>query len=239
MRYLIKYTKESEIKFISHLDVLRTVQRIIRRARLPIEFSKGFNPHMDISIAQPLSVGMYSSGEYMDIVLTETLSENYIKEVLNQNSPAGIRILDISMVPVKENEKKLPQSMALIDAAKYEIHIKYSDTKSLEKELSTLLKNNQWEIVKKSKSGEKLVNIKPMIKEFNFEVLNNTLKINSIVSCGSRENLSAELLSDFIKMNTSAVLKDSFTDIERKEMYAYRGKELVPLHKIVINTKNN
>lgn len=81
---------------------------------MPIEFSKGFNPHMDISIAQPLSVGMYSSGEYMDIVLTETLSENYIKEVLNQNSPAGIRILDISMVPVKENEKKLPQSMALI-----------------------------------------------------------------------------------------------------------------------------
>ena len=53
VRYLIKYTKESEIKFISHLDLMRTIQRVIRRAALPIEYSKGFNPHMTISIAQP------------------------------------------------------------------------------------------------------------------------------------------------------------------------------------------
>lgn len=234
MRYLIKYTKESEIKFISHLDVLRTIQRIIRRARLPIEYSKGFNPHMNISIAQPLSVGMYSSGEYMDVVLTEKLNEKYIKEELNQNSPAGIHILDVTMVPVKENEKKFPQSMALIDAAKYEIHIKYSDTNALEKELISLLQNNEWKIVKKSKSGEKLVNIKPMIKEFKFEVLKGLLKVSTVVACGSRENLSAELLSDFIKMNTSAVLKDSFTEIERKEMYAYKDKKLVSLHEIAV-----
>ena len=54
VRYLIKYSKESEIKFIAHLDLMRTIQRIIKRSELPIEYSKGFNPHMAVSIAQPL-----------------------------------------------------------------------------------------------------------------------------------------------------------------------------------------
>ena len=60
MRYLTKFTKEENIKFISHLDVLKTIQKNIRRAGLPVEFSQGFNPHMNTSIAQPLSVGVYS-----------------------------------------------------------------------------------------------------------------------------------------------------------------------------------
>ncbi|MDZ5035507.1 TIGR03936 family radical SAM-associated protein, partial [Clostridium perfringens] len=68
MRYVIKFTKESSVKFISHLDLMRTIQRVIRRADLPMEYSKGFNPHMALSIAQPLSVGVYSDAEYMDIV---------------------------------------------------------------------------------------------------------------------------------------------------------------------------
>lgn len=72
VRYLIKFTKEADIKFVAHLDLMRTIQRIIRRSGLPIEYSKGFNPHMTLSIAQPLSVGVYSEGEYMDIVLSKT-----------------------------------------------------------------------------------------------------------------------------------------------------------------------
>ena len=73
MRYLIKFSKGEGIKFISHLDLMRTIQRIIRRSGVPIEYSKGFNPHMALSLAQPLSVGVYSDGEYMDIVLTEEI----------------------------------------------------------------------------------------------------------------------------------------------------------------------
>ena len=46
MRYLIKFTKDADIKFVSHLDLMRTIQRIVRRAELPVEYSKGFNPHI-------------------------------------------------------------------------------------------------------------------------------------------------------------------------------------------------
>jgi Uncharacterized protein conserved in bacteria len=68
---------------------MRTIQRVIRRAGLPIEYSKGFNPHMNLSLAQPLPVGVHSQGEYMDVVFTEELEETDILKKLNENSPQG------------------------------------------------------------------------------------------------------------------------------------------------------
>ena len=115
VRYAIKFTKESHIKFISHLDLMRTIQRIIRRAGLPIQYSKGFNPHMDLSIAQPLSVGIYSSGEYMDIVLTEEIEELDIVNKLNKSAPSGIKVIKAVGIPLLPNTKKVPQAMALIE----------------------------------------------------------------------------------------------------------------------------
>ena len=108
MRYLIKFTKEPNIKFISHLDVLRTIQRNIRRADLPIEYSQGFNPHMATSIAQPLSVGVYSSGEYMDMVLTREMNEEEIIKRLNETAPSGIKYISALAIPYVEGQKKVP-----------------------------------------------------------------------------------------------------------------------------------
>ncbi len=167
VRYLIKYTKESEIKFISHLDLMRTIQRVIRRARLPIEYSKGFNPHMTISIAQPLSVGSYSKGEYMDVVFTEDIDENQILKNLNENAPRGVIFLDVKKVENKENSKA-PQAMAIIDAAKYIIKLKVKDVNKALEDIKNLNKESQWNIVKKSKKGEKEVDIKPLIKEISY-----------------------------------------------------------------------
>ena len=95
---------------------MRTIQRVIRRADLPMEYSKGFNPHMALSIAQPLSVGVYSDAEYMDIVLVEELEEKEIIDRLNAKTASGIKFLNARKVITKEGEKKLPQTMALVDA---------------------------------------------------------------------------------------------------------------------------
>lgn len=199
---------------------MRTIQRVIRRGRLPIEYSKGFNPHMSISIAQPLSVGMYSSGEYMDVILTETLKESYIKDIFNENSPDGIRCLNVVMVPHRENEKKIPQSMAVIDAARYIIDIKYENTDNLNDELVQLSRLKEWNIVKKSKSGEKDINIKSMVRDLKYKIAQDGIRINTVLATGSKENLSAELLAKFILDNTSMGCKDRFIDIQRIDMYA-------------------
>lgn len=232
MRYLIKYSKESEIKFISHLDLMRTIQRIIRRTDLPIEYSKGFNPHMNVSIAQPLSVGMYSCGEYMDVGLSEDMTEEYIKGKLRENLPRGIQIFEVVKV-INEEGKKVPQAMALIDGAKYSINIKYSDTTSLADEINKILKEKEWITIKIGKDSEKSVDIKPMVKNFKYEVLEHGLKLGALISCGSRENLSAKLIAKYIKENTSAAVSEAFVDVKREEMYAYSQNELVPLYKYV------
>ncbi|WP_072894584.1 TIGR03936 family radical SAM-associated protein [Clostridium fallax] len=233
MRYLIKFTKESDIKFISHLDLMRTIQRIIRRAELPIEYSKGFNPHMSLSIAQPLSVGVYSTGDYLDIVLTETLPNEEVKNILNNYTCKGIKFLEVSNIEVVMNQKRVPQGMALIDAALYTIKIKYNNTSKIEEEMKELLSKKEWVTVKKSKKGEKTVDIKPLVKEFKYWVKDECLIVNTLIACGSRENLSADLLANFIKEHTTDANKDAFVEIKREEMYALKGKKLVPLYKYI------
>lgn len=230
MRYLIKYTKEGNIKFISHLDLMRTIQKVIKRAALPIKYSKGFHPHMAVSIAQPLGVGVYSAGEYMDIILEEELDEKEIIDRLNEKTASGVKFILAKKIIEVENEKKLPQSMALIDACRYTVKVLYEDVSNLEKELNSLLEKSEWNIVKKTKKSEKEVNIRPLIHELKFWIKDNELILNLLLASGSREHLSADLVVKYIKENTTAVKEDAFVDIKREEMYFLKNEKLLPLY---------
>ncbi|KEI15192.1 TIGR03936 family radical SAM-associated protein [Clostridium novyi] len=207
MRYLIKYTKEDEIKYVAHLDLMRTIQRILRRSELPVEYSKGFNPHIILSIAQPLSVGVASKGEYMDVEFKEEVNENIIKEKLNASTPLGIKILEVVKTKEKIGEKKTPPSMAAVQAAEYKIILKCIDGKKAEEE----------------------VYIRALIKNINFSVSDNKLNINTLVSCGSVDNLSAQAMSQYIKDNIEGIDKEAFTYIERQELFAYKEDKLLTL----------
>lgn len=229
MRYLVKFSKEDIIKFVGHLDLMRTIQRLLRRSGLPLEFSKGFNPHVNMSLAQPLAVGVYSSGDYMDLELSEDVDTEVVMEKLNKAAPPGIKIFKV--VKVKEiQNKKVFKSMASVDAAKYSINIKYNDTTLLESEIKTLLKKENWETIKKSKTKESSVNIKPLIKKFEYTIRDNVLTVDTLVACGSRQNLSPELMAKFIQNNTQGANLDAFIDIKREEMYASSKNGLIPLY---------
>ncbi|MCY6371866.1 TIGR03936 family radical SAM-associated protein [Clostridium ganghwense] len=230
MRYLIKYTKEDNIKYVSHLELMRTIQRMIRRSELPVEYSKGFNPHIILSIAQPLSVGVYSKGEYMDLIFSKESDPNYIKEQLNMNSPMGIKIVDVIKVREKIGDKKAPQAMAAIEAAEYNMKLKCIYPQNIEKELKELMTHEEWNTIKRSKKGSKEVNIKPLIKKFNYKVNESILEINTLVTCGSKGNLSAQLLGEYIKEKIQGIDKEAFIHIERQDMFAYMEKKLLPLN---------
>ena len=233
VRYIIKFTKESNIKFISHLDLMRTIQRVIRRADLPMEYSKGFNPHMALSIAQPLSVGVYSDAEYMDIVLVEELNENEVIDRLNSKTAAGIKFLTAKKVINKEGQKKLPQTMDLVDAARFTIKILCEDAKVVEEKLKELNEKSEWITIKKSKKGEKEVNLKNMIKENKFWISNDELIMNILVSSGSREHLSPDLVVSYIKSNIPEIVDDAFVDIKREEMYVLDRNKYIPIYKFI------
>lgn len=230
VRYLVKFTKESEIKFVGHLDLMRTIQRTVKRSGLPVAYSEGFNPHVSLSLAQPLAVGVYSSGDYFDVRLLEDIDESEVINAIQKAAPSGIKILDAVKIFDRENKKAF-KSMAVIGAAEYRIRMRYVDVSTLEKEMKTLLESRSWKITKKSKSGEREVDIKPMIKNIDFKIEGNILEINAMINCGSSENLSPELLAKYIKKHTSNCDLEAFTDIRRNEMYALRGNDIIPLYK--------
>lgn len=233
VRYLIKYNKGDKIKFVSHLDIMRNIQRTFKRSGLPVEYSNGFNPHMKMSIAQPLAVGVYSDGEYMDVEFQREVSEKEIKDKFNEAAPEDIKIIDVLKIDKKyyEDGKKVEQSMAAVMEAKYLIQIKYKDIISLEEELKALLEKQQWMTLKKSKSGDKIIDIKPLVKKLFYKIEDNYLMIDTFLCCGSRQNLSPELLCNFIKENTSKVDNEAFSDIKREEMYGIKDNNMISLSK--------
>ncbi len=233
VRYLIKFTKNDSIKFISHLDLMRTLQKIVRRAALPAEYSKGFNPHMSLSIAQPLSVGHYSKGDYMDLILTEDIDIEELKEKLNSFSNLGIEFLEVTPIEIIENEKRVPKAMALIDAADYIIKIKFENPKEKLYHIEKLLEKTNWEIIKKSKKGEKMVDIRPQIINAALRYDSEYVIIDLRAYCGSREHLSPELFTDYIKGNVEGSDREAFTYIERTEMFTKKDEEFIPLYKYV------
>lgn len=230
VRYLIKFTKESEIKFISHLDLMRTIRRIIIRSHLPIKFSKGFNPHMALSLAQPLSVGVCSEGEYMDMILETDLEESEVLSGFNASTTPNIKFLAAKKIINIENEKKVPQAMALIDACRYTIKIKYKNTDNIKTEIENLLNKQTWITLKKSKKTEREVDIKSLTYEFKYSIEGDYLIFEVLLQSGSREHLSADTLISYIKQNTSNVDDEAFVFIKRLEMYFLKDNKLEPLY---------
>ena len=94
-RLRIKFSRGEEVKFISHLDIVRLWDRAFHRARLPLAFSEGFNPHPKMSLAAPLAVGMTSEAELMDVMVTRPVSPHWFTEAVGRQLPAGIGILGV------------------------------------------------------------------------------------------------------------------------------------------------
>jgi radical SAM-linked protein len=92
MRVRINFDKTDAMRFTSHLDLYRSVERMLRRAQLPLAYSQGFKPHPKINIAAALPLGFTSKEDLMDVWLKETIPLNSMLEVLRVNSPPGIKI---------------------------------------------------------------------------------------------------------------------------------------------------
>lgn len=115
MKVRIKFTKEGPMKFVGHLDTMRYFQKAIRRAELPIAFSGGYSPHMIMSFAAPLGVGVTSTGEYFDMELTATIPTDEICQRLNSQMIDGIHVLSARQV----EDGKASKAMSLVAAADY------------------------------------------------------------------------------------------------------------------------
>ena len=161
MKVRIKFTKEGPIKFVGHLDTMRYFQKAIRRAGLPVAFSGGYSPHMIMSFAAPLGVGVESLGEYFDLELTKTIPTSQIRELLDAQMTEGVHVLSARKV----EDGKAGKAMSLVAAADYYVVFREGkEPKCVWRErIQEFLAQPEILITKETKKGTKEVDIRPCI----------------------------------------------------------------------------
>ena len=92
MKIRATFSKSGDMRLISHLDLMRLFSRALRRADLPVRITKGFSPHLKISIKRALKLGIESENEELDVYAAERIEQNFFMESLNKSLPNGIRI---------------------------------------------------------------------------------------------------------------------------------------------------
>lgn len=186
----IKFSKVGDLMYISHLDLARTMQRILLRSGIDIWYSEGFNPQPKMVFALPLPTGVESECELMDIKLNSFMSNKEIMNRINENFPKDMRVLDVYRPDVKFKN---------IQYARYNISI-FSPkiTKSTREDILNLF-SRECLIEKKTKSGLKEINICDYIKKLSVEANTGEARIEAILSADSEKNLNPDILVGAIK----------------------------------------
>lgn len=181
----VKFTKTGTLKFISHLDLQRTFNRCLLRSRLPVWYTKGFNPHAKLVFSLPLSVGCESVCEYVDIKIERKIALSEVKEMLSAQFTDEMQILDVYYPTAKFSD---------ISYAEYECRIKCKKaTDDVAEGIASLLTTSPLNMMKRTKSGEKEIDIIPFIKDINCRVEDDTLVMGMILLASSTEgNLNPE-----------------------------------------------
>jgi radical SAM-linked protein len=115
-RLRLTFSRSEELKYISHLDLMRLWQRALRRADIPLVYSQGFSPHPRLSLAAPLAVGVTSGGELIDIFLERRVSPHFFMKVVGEQLPSGIDISEIAEVGLG-----LPSLQSQVRYAEYKV----------------------------------------------------------------------------------------------------------------------
>lgn len=215
MIYRIKFEKREEVKYIGHLDTMRTFTRCIKRTELPIKFSSGFNPRVQLSFALPLAVGVTSECEYFDLELNGDVEPDFVVSELTKTMPTGFKILNC------EKLEKTKSLMSLVKEAVYEINLDVNtdELDNVVEKMKDLFSQELIEIIKEGKAGkQETINIKPMIIDFIVEEINyRTIRLTVHCTAGSKDNLNPNYILQAVKdLLGEDVLEDY--DIHRKQL---------------------
>ena len=134
-RLRIKFKRGEEIKFISHLDIMRLWERALHRARIQLAYSEGFSPPPRLSLAAPLAVGITSEAELMDIFLAREVSPHWFTAAVSQQLPPGIEILGVYQMGLN-----MPSLQSQVRFAEYRVEVEAADgPENVESAVSNLL----------------------------------------------------------------------------------------------------
>lgn len=185
----IFFTKTGMAKYISHLDLMRCMSRAFKRAQIPLWFTEGFNPHLFMTFARPLSLGQESLCEVVDVRLVGEMTFKEIQNRMNAALPQDITVVSVQKPVHKPSE---------IAVAEYEIKL-FSDSPDA---LCDCIKSGfaapQITVLKKAKQGrkkiEKEIDIKPNVLSFKIAVQDTYVLLQVALTAGDQNNINPTLL---------------------------------------------
>lgn len=212
------FSKAGRAKYISHLDLMRTFQRAFQRADLAIRHTEGFNPHPFISILLPLSLGFSSACEILEFQLLADVPREDVPERLNRTLPEGIEVKRC----YEGGEKA--KALAFVD---YALTLEYDGgvPSGAAEAWKELLGRDKLEVVKrsnKSKAGETVTDVIPLVKSYSITQTENTVDLAVILSA-QNPGLNPQLLLRALEGEYPAFTPD-FARFHRRELLNREGK---------------
>lgn len=209
----VKFSKTGSLKFISHLDLNRTVKSAFIRSGLPIWYTQGFNPHPKTVFSLPLSVGTASLCEFMDFKMTEELAGQTVCERLNESFPQGLSALSAYTPKTKFSE---------IGWADYEIRILRpcapGDSDMVERAMSGNIV-----VEKTTKIGTRTVDIAPHVKLLSAAAEPEALVLLVRLSCGEQTFVNPKYIVDFLSERIGLPAERDDVSVCRMEVYFEDG----------------
>ena len=226
----MQFCKTREGRFLSHLDLMHTWERVIRRSQLPLAYSQGFNPHPKINFASACAVGTTSDGEYMDMELTQELPVEQVEEMLQAVMPPAFRVSAMKVVT-----GKAPSLMSIIQRARYVLRLELVE-EAAQEQLDAAVERfwQQEEIViyryKKNSKDKKPVNIRPGVYELELTAEGKNALLHILVQCGNEGNIRPEEVA-YGLMATGMPMVQHVVRIHRLGLYVLdeKGDLLSPL----------
>ena len=158
MRAMIRFGKQPRLRFISHLDLQRFFQRAVNRTGLPIAWSQGFNPHPVMSFGSALALGWTSEYEVIDIKLSAPMGRKRTEDAIRAALPEDLPVLEVRMV-----DDRHADPMALVKMSDYRVRLEGESAQAVIAQIPAFLARDTVTAVKKTKSGEKEINARPMV----------------------------------------------------------------------------
>lgn len=205
------FSKNGRAVYISHLDLMHTMQRAISRAGFSLKYSEGYNPHPQISIALPLSVGMSSCCEIMDLRLNEDISPDVFKQRLNDALPEGIHVEEVYTAEEKCSGIKWLRVKGI-----YEYNSR--DAAMVLPQLISFFERENIVVQKKTKRGVTDADIRPMIREISFAFAEKGLIEMEAVISATEPTLNPELITAALRVLNPDIAPD-FAAYERIGIY--------------------
>lgn len=189
----LRFSKTGRLKYISHLDINRAMSRALKRAQIPLWYTEGFNPHPYMSFSLPLSLGVESLCESVDLRIIGDITNDEIKNRLNNVLPQDIKIVDV-YDDFRDNSE--------IVYSDYVYKFEFKDNEAAFEKIKNVLSSDEIIALKKGKQGRKRVmketNIKSFIDKYSILIRNDVIVLNIRLLAGPKKNLNPSLLFDTI-----------------------------------------